>query len=170
MANVRHKHPDQLTNRRGGRGRGLVVPLDPNAERRVVTMPRGLLPEAQRVWREFWRSRPSYAVDANADRGRLLHWIRSVNERERLWPLLEAAPVIKGATGMLVPNPLVRRIRELTRDIERAEEAFGMTPLSRFRLQIEYAEAGRATLKLARDERREQPKAAREPEIVDYDA
>ena len=137
MANQRQKAPELLANRRGDRGRKLqIVP-----KTRKGRAPAGLDPHARLVWKKFWSSKVSSAVDLDAHMERLRHWILSVNERERLRPLLEASPLVNGSHGQLMVNPLQRRIRELTRDIERAEEAYGMTPLSVFRLQLTYADA-----------------------------
>lgn len=166
MVAVRQKPPELLANRRGGRGRGLLVAVVPLAERRMLPMPRGLGTMARKRWRAFWRSPVSMAVDLDADQERLHHWIESVDERARLWPLLKAEPVIEGKRGA-VTNPLQRRIRELTMDIEKAEEAFGMTPLSRFRLQLTYTEAGSSAMKLQRAQEKDERRRA---EVIDLDA
>lgn len=87
------------------------------------------------------------AVDLDADSEALRQWIMAVDEREKLSEIAVAQPLIHGARHTkehphLVLNPLFRRITALTDEIRRSQEAFGMTPLSRFRLQITYAEAG----------------------------
>lgn len=52
-------------------------------------------------------------------------------------------------------NPLFRRIRELNREIARAEDHFGMTPLARLRLRVTYLQEQVAKEDLeARQERR----------------
>ncbi len=156
MAGQRQKAPEHLAFRRGGRGRKLqIVP-----KTRKVQAPAGLDPYARRVW----MSKVSSAVDLDAHMERLRHWILCVNERERLRPLLEASPPVNGSHGQLVVNPLQRRIRELTRDIERAEEAYGMTPLSVFRLQLTYADA---SLSLAGLRKRMVDEPPEDPEGID---
>jgi P27 family predicted phage terminase small subunit len=131
-----------------------------------MAAPRGLTPYARRVWRRFWRSQPSLAVDHEADAERLHHWIRCVDEREKLRPLVEGRPMFPVGPAPPPPepgkppafqqqyriNPLVYVVRDLSREIEKAEEAFGMTPLSRFRLQITYTDAARATRKMEAEE------------------
>lgn len=53
-------------------------------------------------------------------------------------------------------NPLFRRIRELNREIGRAEEHFGMTPLARMRLGVTYLQeqAAKEVLEAKRERRR----------------
>jgi hypothetical protein len=111
------------------------------------------------------------AVDPDADHEALRHWILAVNEREQLSELATAQPLIPGTRHTnerphLVLNPLFRRIRELTADIEKAQEAFGMTPLSLFRLQLTYADAGQSLAALRRQDASEQKARP----VVDLDA
>lgn len=113
------------------------------------------------------------AVDLEADHEALRHWIYAVNEREQLSELATAQPLIPGTRHTkerphLVLNPLFRRIRELTVDIEKAQEAFGMTPLSRFRLQLTYADAGQSLAALRGSAASSRAEAGRK--ILDLDA
>ena len=85
----------------------------------------------------------SRAVDPEADYEALRHWILAVDEREKLSEMGVAQPLMPGArhsaaTPQFILNPLFRRISELTDEIRRTEDAFGMNPLSRFRLQLTY--------------------------------
>ena len=175
MVAVRQKDPGLLINRRSGRGRGLVVPLQVN--RKVPPAPRGLHATARTVWRDFWASRVSYAVDIQADRYSLQQWIRAVDEVERLNEIAVSQPLIPGSRHTkekphLILNPLFRRIERLQDDIRRSQEAFGMTPLSRFRLQLSFAEAGRTIDDLMRRgrESRELVDGEDEDAIIDYSA
>ncbi len=163
MANVRQKAPGLLVNRRGGRGRGLTVVA---REQRVAPRPPpGLSPYARRVWREFFGDWVADAVVWSADGERLRWWIQCVAERQRLAEILRKAPLVRGATGALIPNPVARLVRELTRDIERTEEAFGMTPTSRFRLQLLSTESQRSANDLRRELMREIPAG----EVIDLE-
>lgn len=126
---------------------------------------------ARGVWRRYWSSPVSAAVELDADYEALRHWILAVDEREKLSELAVAQPLIPGArhtkeAPVFILNPLFRRIRELTDDIRRCQEAFGMNPLSRFRLQITYAEAGHSLADLRTRVAREDPG----PRVVDLDA
>lgn len=126
------------------------------------------------MWRKYWSSRVSNAVEYDADYEALRHWILAVDERERLSELATAQPLIPGPRHTkelphLILNPLFRRIRELTADIEHAQETFGMTPLSRFRLQLTYAEAGQSLAALRRTKDQAQPEW-HEADVLDLDA
>jgi P27 family predicted phage terminase small subunit len=163
--------PELLVNRRGGRGRQLQVVVP--QKRRAPAVPAECRTQhAREVWRRFWRHPVSAAVEWDADYEPLRHWILAVDERERLRPLLENAPVIQGGNSRLVLNPLARRVDRLTADIDRFCDKFGLTPAARFQLQITYAEAGKAGIQLARERRREMVEAptAVTPEVLDLDA
>ncbi len=165
MAGVRQKKPAHLANTRGGRGRALAVVERP--ERRPPVAPKGLSPYARRVWRGFFTDWVSDAIDYAADGERLRWWIHCVDERQKLEAIVVNAPLVKGSHGQLMLNPLHRRIDRLTRDIERAEEAFGMTALSRFRLQLTATEAKRSANDLRRELMRPVEDSA---EVIDLDA
>ena len=101
-----------------------------------------LRPEAQLRWFNFWRSVVSEAVE-EVDMERLESWIRAVNERMIVWAELAREPLVAGAAGQPRMNPLLAVVRELSREIEAAEDAFGMNPKARIRLGIQ---AGTAKL------------------------
>lgn len=149
MANARQKDPALLANRRGGRGRGLEV-VARGPEFIAPKPPPGMRAMGRAAWQAFWQSDVSAAVDMNADGVELAHWARCVDERDHLWRIVQKAPLIKGSHGQLMTNPLVRRIRELTADIDRVSDRFGMSPLSRFRLQFTVSEAGKSANELLR--------------------
>jgi len=153
MAGKRQKPPGELVYRRGGR----VKPLVPVAPAHVVPpSPEGLGEHAVAVWSAFWASRVSGAVDLMADGEALRHWILCVNERETLRAATVRAPVVKGSHEQLMLNPLFRRLRDLNREIARAEEHFGMTPLARLRLGVTYLQeqAAKASLETVRVQRK----------------
>jgi len=135
MAGKRQKPPDELVYRRGGRVKALV-PVTPATV--VPTPPEGVGEHAISVWSTFWTSRGSGAVDLLADGEALRHWILCVDEREKLRAATVRAPLLKGSHEQLMLNPLFRRLRDLNREIARAEEHFGMTPLARLRLGVTF--------------------------------
>lgn len=61
-----------------------------------------------------------------------------MDEREKLHAATVRAPLVRGSHEQLMLNPLFRRLRDLNRQIARAEEHFGMTPLARLRLGLTY--------------------------------
>jgi P27 family predicted phage terminase small subunit len=133
--NTRQKDPSMLVNQRGGRGRGLTVRAR-DGSLVVPPAPRGLRAYGKRAWNEFWQSDVSAVVQLAADREEIDHWARCVDERAKLWEIVKKSRLIKGSHGQLMTNPLVRQIRELTADINRVSDRFGMNPTSRFRLQF----------------------------------
>lgn len=167
MANTRQKPPDQLVNRRGGRGRQLVVTGGPPP---APPYPKGISAQAVARWRAFWKSEVAAAVDLNADQERIRRWIIAVDEREKLWKVACAQPLISSRFG-LVKNPLWTVINQLTNEIQRAEEHFGMTPLSRFRLAFTKTESQHSLEDLMRKISEPEPtsRAKRPNNIVDMD-
>lgn len=152
MAGKRQKPPSELVYRRGGRAKALVPVTAANPAPRL---PDELGDHAAAVWAAFWASKVSGAVDLDADGEALRHWIRCVDEREKLRGATARAPLVKGSHEQLMLNPLFRRIRELNREIARAEEHFGMTPLARMRLGVTYLQeqAAKEDLEAKRERR-----------------
>lgn len=153
MAGKRQKPPGELVYRRGGR----VKPLVSVAPAQLAPpLPDGLGGHTAAIWAAFWASRVSGAVDLEADSEALRHWILSVDEREKLRAATVRAPLVKGSHEQLMLNPLLRRIRDLNREIARAEEHFGMTPLARLRLGVTFLQeqAAKEDLEAKRERRR----------------
>ena len=135
MAGKGQKPPGELVYRRGGRAKPLVPVRATNLAPRLHDE---LGDHAAAVWAAFWTSKVSGAVDLDADGEALRHWIRCVDEREKLRAATVRAPLVKGSHEQLMLNPLFRRIRDLNREITKAEEPFGMTPLARLRLGVTF--------------------------------
>lgn len=100
-----------------------------------------LLPHVRETWERFWLSPISGSVDLDAHLGRLEWWIRTVNERELVAAIVATRRTDTGSMGQSVANPLIKYLNDLNAQIERAEQAYGMTPLAAFRLGIEAGEA-----------------------------
>ena len=100
-----------------------------------------LFPAAQQRRVEFWTSPPASAVDMRAHGERLTRWVQAVNDRLIVMPLVASGRLVRGSTGQLRLTPLVTYAEQLTAEIERAEQHFGMTPLASFRLGIEAGDA-----------------------------
>ncbi len=135
MVGKRQAPPGELDYRRGGR----VKPLVQVASATIApALPEGIGEHAAAAWSAFWVSRVSGAIDLLADGEALRHWTLCVDEREKLRAAVTRAPLVTGRHDQLMLNPLFRRLRELNREIARAEEHFGMTPLARMRLGLTY--------------------------------
>ena len=143
MAGARQKDPALLVNKRGGRGRGLTV-LARDAAFVAPAPPEDLGAVGAVAWEAFWQSEVSAAVDINADRVDLENWARAVEQRERFRKLVDRTPLVKGSHGQLMLNPLNRRIRELSEEIQKVSDRFGMNPMARWRLQFTVSEAGKS--------------------------
>lgn len=155
MANVRQKDPSLLVNRRGGRGKGVLVPAMAPLDR-IPALPRectapltdpvqarfqpAALRHTRLVWREWWRSTAAKAVDMASDLEAITWWIICVFRRAIYIQMVREQPLVRGSTGQPVPNPLERVIRGCTIDINRAADRFGMDTLARFRLHFEVPE------------------------------
>ena len=152
MVAVRQKPATALQNTRGGRGRGVTVPGRPPGWKppplpRAVTAPLrddlqaklqpAALRHARAVWKAWWESPLSGAVDWGSDREALEWWIICVFRRAIYVDVVLAQPLVKGSMGQVAANPLEAIIARLTRDIERAADRFGMTTMARFRLHFE---------------------------------
>ena len=127
-------------------------------EKRVVpTPPLGLGPIARRRWRWFFLSWVADAVNLDSDAEALSHWIMAIDERSKLSDVVRKMPLVRGSHSQLMQNPLRRTLRELSKEIARAGEHFGMTPLARFRLQMTYGDPESARAALARIWQRREP-------------
>jgi P27 family predicted phage terminase small subunit len=104
--------------------------------------PAGLLAGTRRRWDAFWASPSAHAVDPDADLGRLERWIRQVDEYERVRRVVISARLVTGSMGQPVLNPLWAALAQLETQIAKAEDHFGMTPMSRLRLGITAAAGG----------------------------
>jgi P27 family predicted phage terminase small subunit len=137
VPNKPQKPVDQLQFKRGDRAerRTLLLPVT-TEPRPIPRCPAGLQPGAQRRWRAYWSAPVAAAVDLRSDAEAVERWVHCVSERERLQPLADKTPLVKGSTGQLVANPLYGVINGLSREIERLEEHLGMTPLARMRLGL----------------------------------
>lgn len=148
MANRRRKTADQLQGR-GSAYKGVeTVVLTASAARKVPTPPKGLIPEARAVWREFWRSPLGDAVDYRGDGPALRRWITLVSLRERLMERFygdgdDRLPLtVVGSTGAnMVMHPLLRLEERYSREIMMYEDRFGMTALARMRLGVAIGQA-----------------------------
>ena len=154
--------PKDPTRRQGHRpDRALtVLPAKPASERAknrtktaktpVPKPPKGLLSATKQLWKAFWNSPVSHAVDLAADRYRLERWINCVDEYERVNAAFKNTRIVKGSTGQPVLNPLSQYLQQLLAEINKAEAELGLTPLARMRLGVVYGEAKLTALELNR--------------------
>jgi P27 family predicted phage terminase small subunit len=108
-----------------------------------------VVPVADEVWREstverwvlFWGSPLASQVEPS-DEGafRRLYWI--YDELDRLRQAIEeTGRVVEGSQGQPRPNPLYKQVESFQAEARQMEDRFGLSPLSRLRLGITFADA-----------------------------
>ena len=127
-------------SRRQGRATGdvgeLVAPVssvpEPDLEWRPGTVER---------WNDFFSSPVASQVDVS-DRGALRRLFRLYDELDRLWDAVEATGrVVEGSQGQPRPNPLFKQIEAFQAEARQLEDRFGLSPMARFRLGVQFADA-----------------------------
>jgi P27 family predicted phage terminase small subunit len=103
----------------------------------------------------------SAAIDPDADREALLNWLTDIDILETTLAKLRKEPVIE-SRGALVRNPLWATYTETRERIAKFEERFGLTPQSRFRLNVTYNEAERGNVERAKERQPERLEAGEE--------
>jgi hypothetical protein len=146
MTNVRQKPIAALAFKRGGRG---VVPVLPAPPDIAPAPPDGLTEYALGAWEEFWQTDVSGAVNMKRDGEHLREWARLVDARRALWQVWEEVRSYRDKAVIW------RQIKDMSAEITRAEQIFGMTPLYKMRLTgaLDQAEAAEQSIKTRRDRR-----------------
>ena len=119
----------------------VVLPPAPPIAPPIPAPPEGLLLSSVARWNEFWSSDVARVVDRLAHISSLRDWVRAVDERDRVVPVLHQAPIVRGSTGQPVLNPLAQYAVQLDAQIARAERDFGMTPGAAARLGLTVGQA-----------------------------
>jgi hypothetical protein len=146
MTNVRQKPIAALAFKRGGRGN---VPVLPPPPAKIPDAPEGLGEYGIEAWTDFWQTDVSGAVNMRRDGEHLREWARLVDARHELWAVWEEVRSYRDKAA------LWRQIRDMSAEITRAEQIFGMTPLYKMRLTgaLDQAEAAEQSIKTRRDRR-----------------
>lgn len=105
---------------------------------------------ARKLWEAIWASELSRVIDRRTDLPRLERWIWATAELERVRRTLQRARLVRGSTGQPVLNPLAAYAADLERTIEKAEDAFGMTPKARLGLGLDVAALAKTAADLNR--------------------
>jgi P27 family predicted phage terminase small subunit len=115
----------------------------------VVSEPGRVVPSADLAWREstverwtvFWTSPLAGQVEPS-DEGAFRRLFKLYDELERLWDAIEeTGRVVEGSQGQPRPNPLFKQIETFQAEARQMEDRFGLSPLSRLRLGITFADA-----------------------------
>jgi len=102
--------------------------------------PKGLLKASRETWRAYWES-PVAAAALPVDVAGLERWIIAVDQWNRATRELRKNLYSTGSTGQTRLAPAAAYAKQLERQIEIAEDRYGMTPMSRLKLGISTAQA-----------------------------
>jgi len=92
-------------------------------------------------WNDFFASPVASQVDVS-DQGALRRLFRLYDEIERLWEAVETTGrVVEGSQGQPRPNPLFKQIEGFQAEARQLEDRFGLSPMARFRLGVQFADA-----------------------------
>ena len=105
---------------------------------------------ARALWDAVWQSELARIIDRRTDLPRLERWIEATAELHRVRRTLQKARLVRGSTGQPVLNPLASYAADLERTIEKAEDAFGMTPKARLGLGLDVAALAKTAADLNR--------------------
>ena len=98
-------------------------------------------PSTVERWNEFFSSPVAGQVDVS-DRGALRRLFWLYDELERLHEAVEeTGRVVVGSQGQPRPNPLYKQIVGLQAEARQLEDRFGLSPMARFRLGVQFADA-----------------------------
>lgn len=92
-------------------------------------------------WLDFWRSKLASNVEPS-DEGALRRLFKLYDEIDRLWEAVEATGrVVDGSQGQPRPNPLFKQIEAFQAEARQLEDRFGLSPMSRLKLGVTFADA-----------------------------
>ncbi|HEY7823405.1 MAG TPA: P27 family phage terminase small subunit [Acidimicrobiia bacterium] len=107
------------------------------------------VPQADLSWREgtverwvaFFASPLASQVEPS-DEGAFRRLFKLYDEIDRLWEAIEeTGRVVPGSQGQPRPNPLFKQVEAFQAEARQMEDRFGLSPLSRLRLGITFADA-----------------------------
>lgn len=107
------------------------------------------VPVADQSWREttverwaaFWASPLASQVEPS-DEGAFRRLFKIYDETDRLWDAIDATGrIVEGSQGQPRPNPLFKQIEAFQAEARQLEDRFGLSPMSRLRLGITFADA-----------------------------
>jgi len=95
-------------------------------------------------WEAFWRSSLAQIVERDSDLPALTRLFSHYDELERAERAFRRKRFVSGSKGQPRLNPLAAHIAQLEPMIRALEDRFGLTPLSRLKLGIEFGNAHRS--------------------------
>lgn len=133
--------PTDRRQRPHDRGVG-IVPTDPVA---VAPMPpSGVLATTKQAWCVFWRSKLASLVKPDSDLPALERLFSLYDERERCYRAAKKNRLVQGSQGQMVLNPLYKQMNVLDTEIRNLEDRFGLTPMARLKLGVQFGDTHRS--------------------------
>jgi P27 family predicted phage terminase small subunit len=142
--------PPKPVNRRQRTGRADLGLVEATTGAVVPPAPRGLLKATREAWAAFWSSPVAAAVDRVSDLPAVERLFELRDERQRCWRAVRSERLVVGSKGQVAINPLARRVSTLDREITALEDRFGLSPLARLKLGVQFHEAARSLEELNR--------------------
>ena len=134
------RFPKPMDQRQGHRkGRSLTLARQ-EGRPSVPRPPDGLLAGSRKQWRAYWLSDVARAADRKVDYPRIVRWIETLDEYDRVNPILKQTRLVKGSTGQPALTPLASYVEALRVELRAAENDLGLTPLARLRLGITFGQ------------------------------
>lgn len=136
--------PKRPQNRsRAPRGSSLTVIDGARARAKVPPAPAGLSSAIRAVWQTFWASPLAQHV-IDTDVAALRRLFRLYEQRERYIEMAADNTLSLGSTGQLTLHPLVKQVDVLDAKILALEDRYGLSPMSRLKLQVTLGDAGKS--------------------------
>ena len=77
-----------------------------------------------------------------SDEGAFRRLFKLYDEIDRLWEAIEeTGRVVPGSQGQPRPNPLFKQVEGFQAEARQLEDRFGLSPMARFRLGVQFADA-----------------------------
>jgi P27 family predicted phage terminase small subunit len=146
--------PRKASNKRQNRETHdlVVVNEAPPGLDNKLTPPVELKPAAAQVWRNFWNSSVSSALDIDSDGFSVIRWITYVSEWFELTDAISGAELlVAGSNGQKVLNPLARRRQAVETALSAIEKQLGLTPTARAQLGLAVSSVKKAAAELLSD-------------------
>jgi P27 family predicted phage terminase small subunit len=136
--------PKRPENRSRPPRRSLLTVLEPTKPRTAKPKaPDGLSAAVRGSWDTFWAS-PLAEHTIATDVAALERLFRFYEQRERYLDLASEDTLSLGSTGQIVLHPLIKEVDALDAKILALEDRFGLSPMSRLKLQVTLGDASKS--------------------------
>lgn len=128
------------------------LPRHPDGPVDVPEYPTGteLLAATKRDWDSFWTSPLRATVVLESDMPAVVRLFALRDEYERVRREFRKNRIVAGSQGQAVLNPLGAFMLQVAKEIRALEDRFGLSAVSRLRLQVELNEASKSLDELNR--------------------